>query len=654
MNSLQDKGLLEKQKEELASKEKTILWQAKIINQLINDRDKWHIKFNETLDEYHKAIDEYKAVINSPFWKVSEPVRGFLDSVRGLKKTEEGINTSSEEDDQDVRYKKWIENNEEDVGIIEKLEYEPLISVIVPVYNVESRLLKECIASVENQTYQNWQLILVDDHSSIEEVRDVLKEYEYSKKIRVIYRDSNGGISAATNTGIRAAEGEFIGFLDCDDLLSINALYEVAKLLNEGSYDFIYSDEDKVMEDSTSRFMPFFKPDWSPDTILWSNYTNHFSVYRKSIADEVGYFDSELDGAQDHDFVLRFSERIDDKRIGHISKVLYHWRAIEGSTSYEEEAKPYVLEAEKKTKLRALDRRRLDAWLDENDRYCPDRIVYRDHGQSVSIVIPSKDNYEILKRCIDSIYAITDYDNFDVVVVDNGSSVENKKRIQSYLESKNIQYVYDECDFNFSYMCNLGAKNSKGDYLLFLNDDTQIIQKDWLRRMLGQASQEKNGAVGAKMLYPGTNLIQHCGVVNYSYGPSHYFGKCDDDIIYYFYRNKANYNVIAVTAACLMVKREKFNEAGGFNESLPNNYNDVDLCFRLFDHGYYNIVLNDVTMYHHESLSRGDSLMNDEKMKALIKDRNLLYKFNRKYLMYDPFYNINLSQQDNMFGIDVF
>jgi len=645
---------LEKQKEELLSLKKLNERQTRIINQLNSDRDTWQIKYAETLNEYHKAMTEYESVINSKFWTISDPIRNFLNNARGLKREEEQTKFL-EEQSEDYRYQLWIENNEVDIFEFQKQKYNPLISIVVPVYNVENKILKECIDSVLNQTYKNYQLILVDDKSSFANVKKELKKYEKLDNVDIIYRKENGGISEATNSGLKIVKGEFVGFLDCDDTLAPNALYEVVKLLNENKkYDFIYSDEDKITEDSKTRYNPNFKPDWSPDTYLWSNYTNHFSVYRKKIVDKTGLFRKEFDGSQDYDFVLRFLEHTSNDRIGHITKVLYHWRARKESTASSGDAKPKAVIAAKNAKLDTIKRRKLDAYLDENDVTGQYQIYYNHHNELVSIIIPSKDNYDVLKVCIDSLIELTAYKNYEVIVVDNGSNDENKNKIKEYLDKNNCQYIYKKEPFNFSHMCNVGAKQSKGEYLLFLNDDTEILQADWLDKMLGQACQKHSGAVGCKLLYPDSNIIQHCGIVNYSSGPSTYFTGCDDSGNYYFYRTKANYNCVAVTGACLIVNKDKYWEVDGFNEELPNDYNDLDLCFKLLEKGYYNISLNQVILYHYESLSRKEIIPERDKMLKIIRTRNLLYELNPKYLMYDPYYNINLSQKDNMFNVDVY
>lgn len=541
-------------------------------------------------------------------------------------------------------YDKWIKVNESDILHTEKLEYTPLISIIVPVYNVINKQLIECIDSVINQTYDNWELCLVDDASTWGSVVDILKKYESNPKIKIVYRKENGHISKATNDGIKVAKGEFIAFLDCDDILEPNAIYEVTKKLNEDSkYDFIYSDEDKLTADGLHRHSPFFKPDWSPDTFMSLMYTCHFSVYRKTIIDEIGGLRTEYNGAQDYDFTLRFTEKAN--KIGHIAKILYHWREREESIASNPEAKPYALEAVKKCKEDALIRRGLKGNVEYVSDMFQYRVKYIDKNNSlVSIIIPSKDNYQILCTCIESIKKCTSYKNYEIIVIDNGSNDDSRNKYGQLCKENNCIYYYEKMEFNFSKMCNLGSKIANGDYLLFLNDDIEVLEKDWLEILLGHASVKHIGAVGAKLLYPNSNTIQHIGITNLRIGPSHSLIGFDDRTIYYYGRNRMDYNFIAVTGACLMVEKRKFEEVNGFDEKLSVAYNDVDICFKLIEKGYYNVVRNDVILYHHESISRGNDDASEEKKVRLLKERKLLFDNHKKYKGYDPYYSENLSE----------
>lgn len=477
------------------------------------------------------------------------------------------------------------------------------------------------------------------------EVRKCLKSFEDNPKIKIKYREKNGHISRCTNTAIKMATGEYIAFMDCDDVLAPNALYEVAKLLNQDkSLDFIYSDEDKLSEDGKHRHQPHFKPDWSPDTMMSLMYTCHLGVYRKRIGDELEWLRTGFEGAQDYDFTLRFTEKT--KNIGHVTKILYHWRERKESTAINPEAKDYIVDATKKVKTEALQRRGYEAELEWVDNIYQFRVNYKPVGNpKISVIIPSKDNFDVYKRCIETLTEKTKYKNYEIVTVDNGSSEENRKKYEQYNKDKGQKYIYKPMDFNFSKMCNIGVENSDGELVLLLNDDMEIIDGEWMERMAGHAMLPYTGAVGAKLLYPNSTLIQHTGVFSFDSGPSHALCRYDDNTIFNFCRNKIEYNYSAVTAACLMVTREKYLEVGGLDESFAVAYNDVKFCFDLLEKGYYNLVRTDAVLYHHESLSRGSDVLDKAKYERLLKERRRLYDIHPSLEGKDPFYNPNLTMR---------
>ena len=548
------------------------------------------------------------------------------------------------EDPQSIRnYQRWIAGHRKAEGKPE-LSYRPSFSVVIPVYNTVTEQLDECIRSVLGQTYDNFELILVDDHSSWDNVVPTLRSYEANEKVRVIYRSTNGHISIATNDGIQAATGDFIVFMDCDDTIETDALYEFAAKLNENpELDFLYSDEDKITEDGKIRHLPFFKPDWSPDLFLNMMYTNHLAAYRASIVKAVGGLRTAYNGSQDYDFTLRFLEKSDNRRVGHIPKVLYHWRERKESVAYAMNSKNYASEAARHAKEDYIRRNGLKAGLEYIDGMSQYRIVYDVVGDPlVSIIIPSKDHPAIVKQCVESIRSFTDYRNYEIIVVDNGSSEENRASIEAFLSQVSARYLYDPAEFNFSKMCNTGAAAAKGEYLLFLNDDIEIFQPQWLERMLGQAQQKHTGAVGAKLFYPQSTMLQHEGVANHTEGPMHSFMALNDRAPYYFGWNWVDRDCIGVTGACLLVNREKFRQAGCFDEGLPVAYNDVKLCFALHRLGYYNVIRNDVAAYHHESLSRGSDQMDDGKLIRLHREKTALFAEYPELDGADPFMNRHL------------
>lgn len=550
-------------------------------------------------------------------------------------------------------YSFWREDN---LGSAElkELEYNPKFSFVMPVYNTASNHLTEAIESVLNQTYKNFELILVDDNSSWANVRPLLQKYEKRDNVTVIYRKENGHISECTNTGLKQINGDFVAFMDCDDVIERNTLYEFALKLNENSeLDFIYSDEDKLSEDGRVYHLPFYKPDWSPDLFMTIMYTNHLAVYRTEIVKKVGGLRSETNGAQDYDFTLRFMEITTNDRVGHIPQILYHWRERKESIAFSAASKSYATEATRIAKEDALSRRKIDGYEEYMPALAQYRTIYNVNGEpKVSIIIPSKDHVEILFKCIDSIIEFTNYKNYEIIVVDNGSNDANRNIIQKFLNKIDGIYLYGEYEFNFSKMCNLGADVASGEFLLFLNDDIEIVQYQWLERMLGQAQLEYVGAVGAKLLYPDTTLIQHSGVSNIKEGPSHDFLKYDDSIPHFYGFNWINRNCIGVTGACLLVEKQKFIRAGRFDEEFPVAYNDIDLCYRLYEAKLYNVIRNDVIAYHHESLSRGVDDFDEKKMKRLQHDYNKLYVRHDRLKGKDPFLNSNLHT--NGYPLDLY
>ena len=534
-------------------------------------------------------------------------------------------------------YEQWILDNEQDIYDTIPLMYNPLFSILVPVYNVKKEQLIECIESVQKQTYKNWELCLVDDASTIPEVHETLKRYEGKEKIKIHYRAENGHISRTTNDGLSMAEGEYIGLLDCDDVLAPNALFEMAKKLNENNkLDFIYSDEDLITEDGKKRFAPQFKSDWCPDTFLSCMYTNHFSIFRKSIAQKIGGYRIGFEGSQDYDFVLRFTE--ETREIAHIDKILYHWRAREESVASNPETKMYAYEAAMNAKKEALIRRGWNGEVEYLPQVYQSRIIYHyDKEPLVSIIIPSKDHSDYFARCVEGICEKTGYKNIEIIAVDNGSGQKEKQIYQQICNKYNVKYIYEKMEFNFSKMCNIGAENANGDYLLFLNDDIEVIDTKWLSRMVGHAMLPHIGAVGAKLYYPNQKTIQHIGVINRIIGPEHFWGKKPEDET--GYRMLFEHNYAAVTGACLLVERKKYDLVQGWNEQFPVAYNDIDLCFKLVEQGFYNVVRCDSALVHHESISRGMDKIDAGKAERLKEDKERLYKLHPSFNQYDFFFS---------------
>lgn len=545
------------------------------------------------------------------------------------------------------QYNKWLDIFENDTEY-EELEYNPLISILIPVYNINKEYLSDCLDSILNQTYQNFEVCLADDCSTLEETLETLKEYENKdKRIKVIYRKENGHISKATNSALSIANGEFVALMDNDDILTPNALYEMVYALNQNKdLDLIYSDEDKVDMEG-NRCEPHFKPDYSPDSLFGGNYICHFEILRKSILEEIGGFRSEYVGAQDFDLFLRFIEKTSPNKIYHIPKILYHWRKVPGSTADTIENKDYAIENGRKAVEDALKRRKLKGKVLVPIK-CTHYIVEYTYEQEplVSIIIPTKDLAKMLDSCLNSIYTKTKYKNFEVIVVNNNSTKkETFKLFDRYKEKYNNFSVIDvPGEFNYSKINNVAVENSKGDYLLFLNNDTEVCTSTWINSMVGYAMQEHIGAVGVKLLYP-DDTVQHGGVVLGINGPAqHSFLHTPRESEGFYGRLLVPYNYSAVTAACMMISRNKFKEVKGFNEELKVAFNDVDLNLKLLEKGYYNVFLPQVEVYHYESKSRGLDTTTEKYKTYLFEEKYMFDKW-KKYINNDPFYNPNFSKK---------
>ncbi len=605
-----------------------------------------------------RKIQNYSKALHNPLHlkKLRADNRKEAEEIEEKDTIIRAIAEATETLDMEDQYDTWIRRieAEHEKKAKKPLAVQPLISVIVPVYNVKPEVLTACIDSVLKQTYTNWELVLVDDASTNADVKPVMEKMSHDKRIVTEYRRKNGGISKCTNTALSIASGEFIALLDCDDLLSPNALYEVVRRLSDDpELDMIYSDEDKISEDGTVRMDPHFKPEWSPDTLLSHMYTGHLGVYRKSIADEIGGFRSEFDGSQDYDFVLRFTEKTD--RISHISRILYHWRKSSSSTAGNEEAKPYVYDSARRAREDSLKRREIPGEVEAVEGTNQFRVRYHvPEDTRVSVVIPSKDHPKLLHRLIFSMKRYTAWKNMEIIVIDNGSSDANRAEYENLSRKYDFRYIYAPMPFHFAQLCNHGAAEAEGDLLLFLNDDTEILPDhgDWLERMAGAALMPWIGAVGAKLLYPNGG-IQHTGVLSLQKGPVHALTGMPDTGDYYFSRNKLDVDTLAVTGACLMLRRELYEEMKGFDEDFAIAYNDVDLCMRIIEAGYYNVIRNDAVLLHKESVSRGSDTETEERLVRLFTEQNLLYERHPLFEAKDPFYNRMLAQTNENYGINL-
>lgn len=536
-------------------------------------------------------------------------------------------------------YIKWLENNTK-TPIYKEFKYKPLFSFIMPTYNVSKELLEKCLESLLNQSYSNFEICIADDNSTLEETKETLKKYEKNPKIKITYRKENGMISKASNTALKTAKGEFIVLVDNDDVVEKDALYYICEALNNNkNIDMIYTDEDKL-DFKGNPMEPHFKPDYSPDTFMGVNYICHLTCLRKKIIDEIGGFRSEFDGSQDYDLFLRFTEKTNN--IYHIPKILYHWRQTKTSTAGYLGNKNYAYIAGKKALTEALKRRKIDGEVLDNPNVSTYLIKYHNNNELISIIIPIKDNSKMTRRCIDSIYKKSTYKNFEIILVDNNSTEkETKKMIEEYKEKyNNFKSIRLECEFNYSYINNEAVKYAKGKYLLFLNNDTEVISEDFLEWMLGYARQKNTGCVGIKLLYP-DKLVQHAGVVlGYGGVAGHIYVTASYNDNGLFGRLTMPYNYTAVTAACLMINKDKFNKINGFDEQLKVALNDVDLNLKALKEGYYNICLSNIEMTHYESKSRGYEASSEKHNRFLSEQKYMKEKWGN-YLDEDKYFSKN-------------
>jgi len=617
-----------------------IVSQLKSYSPIVKKNSHWRVKQELEDQIYH---------LNKEIYLLKKSYRDFKDYQIWLKKH---FPKNSE-----LKQQKQIQK---------KFSYRPLISFIVPVYNTNPDYLKVCLDSMLNQTYDNFEICLVDDKSNNIDTINVLNFYNKKyPQIKLKFRFKNGHISRASNDAIKMASGEYLALVDHDDYLWPNALFEIVKLLQvKPELDFIYTDSDKINEDAYDfiHFEPFFKPGWSPYFLLNSNYIAHFAVFRKKIQNNVLLFDPNLNGAQDWDLFFKITEKTNN--IAHIENVLYSWRAHINSTALTIDSKPYAIEAQRiaiKNHLQRTKKYQLLKQLKCRETNTWSLIFKPQKNYKISIIIPTKDKVEYLKKCLNSILNKTTYNNFEIIIVDTGSKETKTKNYYQELKNNHlIQLVdYTKEEFNYSETCNFGASLAKGDFLVMLNNDTEVVSPEWLEIMLGYAQFNEVGAVGVKLLYPDNGLIQHAGIcVSYDKKKKIFYPKhCYYQQNYYYLKNNAleltiNRDIFGVTAACLMIKKNKFNQVGGFDPKFRVHYNDVDLNLKLLQNNFKNIYLEDVTLVHHESISVG--LINDNKdMIEFEKSFKLINQKFKKLNFFDYYNNKNFCFDSDDFRINV-
>lgn len=622
----------------------------------------------------------YNIMSNSTSWKITKPIRVSLDYTKKLLKSnrytyiickglkclkQNGGKYTLEKVKQklknDKSYNDYAKQNiltdeEEQLQINTKFSKDIKFSIVVPLYNTPEIFLCEMINSCIDQTYGNWELCLADGSS---------KEYRYVKKIvadymkkdkRIKYKilEKNAGISENTNECIKMATGDYIALFDHDDMLHPSALFEYMKTICEKNADFIYCDEDKFETDVNVCFDPYFKPDFAIDNLRANNYICHFTVFKKSLLNDVGLFRKEFDGSQDHDMVLRLTEKAE--RIVHVPKVLYHWRVSSNSVASDPYAKPYTIQAGIDAVKEHLERCNLKSIV-ESSVIHPNiyRVKYDIIGDPlISILIPNKDHIEDLSRCINSILEKSTYKNIEIVIIENNSAEQETFEYYKTLgKYTNIKIVFYESKgkFNYSAINNCGVTYANGEHLLFLNNDIEIINENWLEEMLMYSQREDVGAVGAKLYYP-NNTIQHAGLgIGILTLAGHYFRNFDRNATGYMGNLFYARNVSGVTAACVMMKKTIFSEIDGFDETFEVAFNDVDLCMRIRKSGYLIVWTPYAEAYHYESISRGaeDTPEKQERFKGEVTRFQMRWR--KELDEGDPYYNANLTLDREDFSL---
>ncbi|RKZ88831.1 MAG: hypothetical protein DRR19_12100 [Candidatus Parabeggiatoa sp. nov. 1] len=560
-------------------------------------------------------------------------------------------------------YSRWIQNYDSlTKKIVKRMQqrikewdYHPVISIVMPTYNTDEKWLRTAIESVQQQIYTNWELCIADDASTQPQMRHVLEEYATrDNRIKVKFRTDNGHISAASNTALELVTGDFVSFLDHDDRLARHALFWVAKaILDYPDAMLWYSDEDKINEKG-ERYDPYFKSDWNPDLFLSYNLINHIAVYRTSLIQKIAGFREGYEGAQDYDLALRAIEQINVTQIRHIPRVLYHWRAVSGSTATRPDEKPYAIIAAQKAISEHLERRNIEARVTESPNV-PGAIrvqyVLPTHLPLVSLIIPTRNRLDFLSRCVESILTKTDYQNVEILIVNNDSddpaTLEYMQQLENDEKARIIDYPHP---FNYAAINNMAVEHAQGELIGLLNNDIEVINADWLTEMVSHALRPEIGAVGARLWYP-NDILQHGGVIlgiggvaghAHKYIPRTQFG--------YFSRACLIQNLSAVTAACLVMRKKDFLAVGGLDaEHFSIAFNDVDLCLRLKESGLRILWTPYAELYHHESVSRGGETT-PEKQARFKKECDYMKGRWGNTLVTDFAYNPNLTLETEDFA----
>ena len=563
--------------------------------------------------------------------------KGFLSRLFGKESVAEG------------GYEAWLARHKVDKRTLRRQKHaafaqKPLISIVIPLYCTQLPYLKELLESVRRQSYENWQLCLADG-SPDDKAKEFIEKH-YGREKRIVYRklEENGGISVNTNEAVALATGEYLMLCDHDDTLEPDALYEIVKAINDTGADVLYTDEDKVSMDGQHYFDPNFKPDFNLFRLRENNYICHIFVVKKSLTDETGLLRSEFDGAQDFDFILRCCEKA--QKITHIPKVLYHWRCHMDSTAADPSSKAYAYEAGRKAVREHYQRLGIDAKVEMTERPGWYRSHVKVQGNPlISVIIPNKDHTDDLELCLFSMTRKSTYRNYEILIVENNSEKEEtfeyyRKLPDRYPKARVLTW---EKEFNYSAINNFAAKEAKGEYLLFLNNDVEILTPDWMEEMLQNCQQEDVAVVGAKLYYP-DDTIQHAGVVLGLGGiAGHIMCRASREDPGYFGRMISVQEISAVTAACMMVKKSDFDAVGGLDETFQVAFNDIDLCMKFRAAGKKIIFTPYAELYHYESKSRGLEDTPEKQFRFDKEVKRFQEKWAQQLEMGDPYYSPNLS-----------
>jgi len=637
------------------------------------------IERNNVLSERLAELQEEKEEVeyklhrikNNPLWKASAPVRKFINksvnlyrkvrNIGGLRGLRQKLAYKKREKLAKEHYGTKSFPNEEQRKYEEGYEfsYRPLFSILVPLYNTDNTMLREMIGSVEWQTYSNWELCLADGSDAAHAyVKDTVDSFN-DPRIKYMKLESNEGISGNTNKCLTLATGEYIGLFDHDDILHPSALFEYAKVINEQGADYIYCDETTFKSSNIDHMLTMhFKPDYAVDNLRANNYICHFSVFKRSLLEGTELFRSRFDGSQDHDMILRLTDKAE--KIVHVPRLLYYWRCHALSVASNISAKTYAIDAAKGAVADHLRKHGYKDFKITGTRAFETifKIRYKLEGTPlITIVIPNKDHAHDLKRCVTSILEKSTYSNYEIIIVENNSTEEKTFSLYEELKemSDKVSVVKYEGTFNYSAVNNFGAGFAKGEYLLLLNNDTEVITLNWLEEMLMYAQRQDVGAVGAKLYYA-DKTIQHAGVViglgaHRTAGHTHY--KMPRENLGYMGRLCYTQDVTAVTGACLLVKKSLFDEIGGLDTDFQISLNDVDFCLKLRKKGLLNVFTPFAELFHYESISRG---LDDQGEKAERYNReSALFRERWKEELEkgDPYYNKNFSLDRSDFSVRI-